>query len=189
MTKGTLNEFILDGTEIEISSYHTFLGSIITRDRYDNKEMSRRLSIGRKAVTKLEKSMKDRDIKKATKIKIAGTIIFPTVKYGSESLTVRKSEMKKIYAFELWTWRRILGLLWTEKRTNFSVLEDVNPKRSLEATVLRLKLRYFCHVMRAKRSLERDIILGQVEGHRKQGKPQMQGLTASRKQPAYDWKT
>ena len=176
MKKGTLNEFILDGTEIEISSYHTFLGSIITRDRYNNKEMSRRLSIGRKAVTKLEKSMKDRDIKKATKIKIAGTIIFPTVTYGSESLTVRKSEMKKIYAFELWTWRRILRLLWTEKRTNFSVLEDVNPKRSLEATILRIKLRYFCHVIRAKRSLERDIILGEVEGHRKQGKAQMRKL-------------
>jgi len=176
MKKGTLNEFILDGTEIEISSYHTFLGSIITRDRYNNKEMSRRLSIGRKAVTKLEKSMKDRDIKKATKIKIAGTIIFPTVTYGSESCTVRKRERKKIDAFELWTWRRILRVPWTEKRTNFSILEDVKPKRSLEATILRLKLRYFCHVMRAKRSLERDIMLGQVEGHRKQGKPQMRRL-------------
>jgi len=173
MTKGTLNEFILDGTEIEITSYHTFLGSIITRDGYDNKEMNRRLSIGRMTVTKLEKSMKDRDIKKATKIKIAGTIIFPTVTYGSESCTVRKRERKKIDAFELWTWRRILRVPWTEKRTNFSILEDVKPKRSLEATILRLKLRYFCHVMRAKRSLERDIMLGQVEGHRKQGKPQI----------------
>jgi len=135
--------------------------------------MNRRLSIGRMAVTKLEKSMKDRDIKKATKIKIAGTIIFPTVTYGSESWTVRKMERKGIDAFELWRWRRILRVPWTEKRTNFSVLEDVKPKRSLEATIVRLKLRYFCHVMRAKRSLERDIVLGQVEGHRKQGKPQI----------------
>ena len=70
-------------------------------------------------------------------------------------------------------WRRILRVRWTEKTTNFSVLEGVKPKRSLEATILRLKLRYFGHVMRAKRLLERDIMLGQVEGHRKQGKPRM----------------
>jgi hypothetical protein len=94
MTTGTLNEFILDGTEIEIS-YHTFLGSIITRDGYNNKEINRRLSIGRMAMTKLEKIMKDLDVKKATKIKIAVTIIFPTVTYGSESWTVRKREKKK----------------------------------------------------------------------------------------------
>ena len=96
--------------------------------------------------------------------------------YGSESWTVWEKERKKIYAFELCMWRRILRVPWTEKRTNLSVLEDVKPKRSLEATILRLKLRYFGHVMRAKRSLERDIMLGQVEGHRKQEKPRMRWL-------------
>jgi hypothetical protein len=95
MTIGTLNEFILDGTEIEITGYHTFLGSIITRDGFDNKEINKKLSIGRMAMTKLEKVMKDRDVKKATKITIAETIIFPTVTYGSESWTVRKRERKK----------------------------------------------------------------------------------------------
>jgi hypothetical protein len=89
---------------------------------------------------------------------------------------VRKKERKNVDAFELWTWRRILRVPWTEKRTNLSVLEDVKPKRSLEATILQLKVRYFGYVMRAKRSLERDIMLGQVEGHRKQGKPRMQWL-------------
>jgi len=89
---------------------------------------------------------------------------------------VRKKERKKIYAFELWMWRRILRVPWTEKRTNLSVLEDVKPTRSLEATILRLKLRYFGHVMRAQRSLERDIMLGQVEGRRKQGKSRMRWL-------------
>jgi hypothetical protein len=78
--------------------------------------------------------MKNRDVKKATKIKIAESIILPTVTYGSESWTVR--EMEKIDAFKLWTWRRILQVPWTEKRTNFSILEDVKPKRSLEATIL-----------------------------------------------------
>jgi hypothetical protein len=98
------------------------------------------------------------------------------VTYGSESWTVRKRERKKIDAFELWTWRRILRVPWTEKRTHFSVLEDIKPKRSLEATILQLKLRYFGHIMRAKRSLERDIMLGKVEGHRKQGKTRMRWL-------------
>jgi hypothetical protein len=96
MTTGTLNEFILDGIEIEITSYHTFLGSIITRDGYDHKEINIiRLSIGRMAMTKLGKIMKDQDVKKATKIKIAETIIFLTVTYGSESWTVWKKERKK----------------------------------------------------------------------------------------------
>jgi len=127
-------------------------------------------------MTKLEKIMKDRDVKKATKIKIAETVTFPTVTYGSESWTVQKKERKKIDAFELWMWRRIFRVPWTEKRTNVSVLEDVKPKRSLEATILRLKLRYFGHVMRVKRSLEWDIMLRQVEGHRKQGKPRIRWL-------------
>ena len=105
------------------------------------------------------------------KIKIAETIIFPTVTYGSESWTVRKKGRKKIVAFELRMWRRILRVPWTEKKTNLSVLEDVKPKRSLEATIFRLKLRYFGHVMRTKRSLEQNIKLGQVAGNRRQGKP------------------
>jgi hypothetical protein len=95
--------------------------------------------------------MKDRDVKKATEIKIAETIIFPTVTYGSESWKVRKKEKKKIDSFELWTWRRILSSsLDTEE--NLSVLEDVKPKRSLEATILQLKLHYFGHFTRTKRS-------------------------------------
>ena len=90
--------------------------------------------------------------------------------YGSESWMVRKKERKKIDAFELWMWWRILRVPWTEKRTNLSVLEEVKPKISIEATILRLKLRYFGHVMRVKGSLEWDIMLGQVAGYRRQGK-------------------
>ena len=140
MTTGTLKEFILEGTKMEINCY-TFLGSIITREGYDYKEINRRLSIGKMAMAKLEKIMKVQDVKKATKIKITETVIFSTVTYGSESWTVRKKERKKMYAFELWMWRRILRVPWTEKTTNLSVLEEVKPKRSLEATILQLKLR------------------------------------------------
>ena len=128
------------------------------------------------AMTELEKIMKDQDVKKATKMKIAETIIFPTVTYGSESWTVRKKERKKIDAFELWAWRRILRVPWTKRRTNLSVLDEVTPKRSLEAKILRLRLRYFDPIMTAKGSSEWDIMLGQVAGYRRQGKPRMRWL-------------
>jgi hypothetical protein len=106
MTTGTLKEFILEGTGMEITNCCTFLGSVITRDGYNYMEINRSFSIGRMVMTKLEKNMKDQDVKKATKIKIAETVIFPAVTYGSESWTVRKKERKKIYAFALWTWRK-----------------------------------------------------------------------------------
>ena len=108
MSTGIHNEFILNGREMEVINCYTVLGSTISKGGYDYKEINRRLTIGRMAVTKLEKIMKDRGIKKATKIKIAETIIFPTVIYGNESLTVRKKEQKKTDAFKLWTWKRIL---------------------------------------------------------------------------------
>jgi hypothetical protein len=136
------------------------------------KEINRRLSMGRMAMIKLEKLMKYRYVMFATKIKIAETIIFPIMIYTSESWMVRK-DRKKIYAFELWTWRKILRVLWTERRTNLSVLEEVKPKRSLEATIIQSRLHYIGHVMRAKGSLERDIMLGQVAEHRRQGKPRL----------------
>ena len=132
ITTGILNEFILDGTEMEIIYCYTFLGSIITSDGYVYKEINRRLLVGRIAVNKTGKNY----VKKATKIKIAVTIIFPTVIYGSESWTVREKERKKIYAFQLQTWRRILQVPWTERKMNLSVLEKMKPKRSLEATIL-----------------------------------------------------
>jgi hypothetical protein len=96
--------------------------------------------IGRMVMTKLEKIMKDQDVKKDTKIKIGETVIFPAVTYGSESWLIRKKEREKIDAFVLRTWRKILRVPWTEKRRNFSVLEEVKSKRLLEATILRLKL-------------------------------------------------
>ena len=86
---------------------------------------------------------------------------------------MRKKDRKKIDAFELWTWRRILRTPWTDRRTNLPILEEVKPKRSLEATIMRLKLCYFGHVMRTKGSLERDIMLGQVDGRRRQGRPRL----------------
>jgi hypothetical protein len=153
-----------------------FLGTIITRDGYDHKEINRRLSMGRLAMTKLEKIMKDTDVMVATKIKIAETITFPVVTFRSESWTVRKKDGENIDAFQLWTWRKILRVPWTERRTNLSVLEEAKPKRSLEVPIIRSRLRYFGYIMGAKGSLERDIMLGQVAGHRRQGKLRLRWL-------------
>jgi hypothetical protein len=161
MTTGNLNKFKLDGMEIELIDRYTFLGTIITRDGSMSKEINRRISNGRLAMIKLEKIMKDRDVTVTTKSKIAETMIFPIVTYTSESWTVRKKEWKKIDAFELWTRRRMLRTPWTDRRMNASIIDEVNPKRSLEATITQLKLRYFGHVMRTNGTLERDIMIGQ----------------------------
>jgi hypothetical protein len=124
-------------------------------------------------LTRAKRGMMKRRI---TKVKIAQTIIFPILTYGSESWTVRKEDRKKTDAFELWTWRRILQAQWTERRMNLSILEEVKSKRSLDATILQLKLRYFGHIMKAKGSLERDIMLGQVAGYRRQSRPWMRWI-------------
>jgi hypothetical protein len=108
MTTGTIKEFIIEGRGVQITNCYMFLGSVITREGHEYKEINRRISIGRTAMTKLEKIMKDQDVKRDTKIKIAETLIFPMVTYRSESWTVRKRERKKKDAFELWTWRRML---------------------------------------------------------------------------------
>jgi hypothetical protein len=103
-------------------------------------------------------------------------MIFPIATYGSESWTLRKKERKKIYAFELWIWRKMLRTSWTDRRTNASMRDEVKPKRSLEATITQLKLRYFGHVMRANGTLEQDIMIGQVDGSRRQGKPRLRWI-------------
>jgi hypothetical protein len=136
----TTGEFALGGTKVELTDCYIFLGSIISRGGSDSKEINQRLSMGRVAMAKLEKIFKDSDIRIGAKIKIVETLVFPVVTYGSESWTVRKSDRKRIDAFELWTWRRMLRIPWTAKRTNLSVVEEVKPKRALEVTILRQKL-------------------------------------------------
>jgi hypothetical protein len=176
MTTGNLNKFKLDRTEIQIIDSYTFLGTIITRDGSMSKEINRRISSGRLAMIKLEKIMKDREVTVTTKSKIVETMIFPIVTYGSESWTVRKKERKKIYAFELWAWRRMLRTPWKDRRTNASIIDEVKPTRSLEATITQLKLRYFGHVMRTNGTLERDIMIRQVEGLRRQRRPHLRWM-------------
>jgi hypothetical protein len=175
MTTGTLNEFILDETEVDIINCYTFLGTVITRDGYEHKENNRRLSIGRMAITKLEKIMKDQDVMKATKIKITETIIFPTVTYGSESWTVRKKERKKLIPLSYGRGEEFYEFCGQRGEQTFQFWRNETQK-IIRSNNPPFKAMFFGHVMRAKGSLEWDIMLGQVAGYRRQGKPRMHWL-------------
>ena len=170
MTNGKCNSFEIDGNKIEIIENFIFLGSKINKDGTCEEDVRRRIMLGRTAMMDLSKIMKDRDITRRTKIRIIKAMVFPVATYGCESWTLRKKERKKIDAFELWTWRRLLKVPWTAKRTNQSILDEVRPECSLEALMLKQKLSYFGHVMRAERSLEKTIMLGKVGGSRRRGR-------------------
>ena len=130
-----------------------FLDSKITVDGDCSHEIKRRLLLERKVMTNLDSIFKSRDITLPTKVHVVKAVVFPVVMYGCESWTIKKAECQRIDAFELWCWRRLLRVLWTARRSNQSILKQVNPKYSLEG--LKLKLQYFGHLMRRVDSLER----------------------------------
>ena len=175
MTTGNMDEFIINGEKIEQVESFIFLGSNVNKVADCGQEIQRRLTLGRTAMTNLTKIWKCRDVRLTTKRRIVQTLVFPVVLYGCESWTVRKVERKKIDAFELWCWRRMLRIPWTDKITNKDVLQRVGPVMSLEAMFLQQKLRYFGHVMRHE-GMEKTIMLGMVEGVRKRGRQRMRFL-------------
>ena len=126
--------------------------------------------MGRKAMVNLDKLIKSKDVSMATKIRVIKTMVFPVTTYGCESWTIKQADRRKIDAFELWCWRRLLRISWTEKRTNKLVLQEIKPECSLEASMVKLKLSYFGHIMRQQDSLEKDIMLGMVGGKRHRGR-------------------
>ena len=142
-----------------------FLGSKITVDSDCRHEIKRHLLLGRKPMTSLDSILKSRDITVPTKVHLIKAIVFPVVMYGCESRTVKKAERRRIDAFELWCWRRLLRVPWTARRLNQSVL--INPEYSLEG--LELRLQYFGHLMGRTNSLEKTLMLGEMEGRRKRG--------------------
>ena len=131
-----------------------FLGSKITADGDCSHEIKRHLLLGRKAMTTLESILKSRDITLPTKGWLIKAMIFPVVVYECESWTIKKAEHQRIYAFEVWCWRRLLRVPWTAKRSNQSILKEINPENSLEGLILKLKLQYFGHLMQKADSLE-----------------------------------
>ena len=122
-------------------------GSRITADRDCSHEIKRRLLLGRRVMTNLDSILKGRDIILPTKVCLVKAMVFPVVMFGCESWTVKKAEHQRIDAFEVWCWRRLLGVPWTARRSNQSILKDISPGISLEGMMLKLKLQYFGHLM------------------------------------------
>ena len=127
-------------------------------------------------MTNLDSIFKSRDITLPTKVCLVKAMVFPVVVYGCESWTVKKAERQRIDAFELWCWRRLLRVPWTARRSNQSVLKEINPGISLEGMMLKLKLQYFGHLMRRVDSLAKTLMLGRIEGRKRRGRPRMRWL-------------
>ena len=127
-------------------------------------------------MTNLDSIFKSRDITLPTKFRPVKAMVFPVVMYGCESWTIKKAEDRKIDAFELWCWRRLLRVLWTAKRSNQSILKEISPGCSLEGLMLKLKLQYFGHLIGRVDSLEKTLMLGGIEGRRRRGRHRMRWL-------------
>ena len=149
---------------METVSDFIFLGSKITADGDCSNDIRRCLLLGRKVMTNLDSILKTRDITFLTKVCLVKAMIFPVVMYGCESWTVKKAECRKIDAFELWCWRRLLRVPWTARRSNQSILREISPGCTLEGLMLKLKLQYFGHLMGRVDSLEKTLMLGGIGG-------------------------
>ena len=146
-----------------------FLGSQFTAVGDCSHEIKRHLLLGRKYITNLESILKSRDFTLLTKVHLVKSMIFPVVRYGCESWTIKKAECRRIDAFELWCWRRLLRVPWTARRSNLSILKEISPEYSLEGLMLKLKLQFFGHLMQRTDSVEKTLILGKIEGRRRRG--------------------
>ena len=146
-----------------------FLGSRITVDSDCSHEIKRCLILERKVMTNLETLLKSRNITLPTKVHLVKAVVFPVIMYECESWTIKKVEHRRIDAFELWCWRRLLRIPWTARRSNQSILKEMSPEYSLEGLMLKLKLQYFGHLMRRVDSLEKTLMLGRIGGRRKRG--------------------
>ena len=155
--------------------WQTFIlrGPKITADGDRSHEIKRRLLLGRKSMPNLDSILKSRDITLPTKVHLVKAMIFPVVMYVCESWTIKKAERRRIDAFELWCWKRLLRVPWTARRSNQSILkeispeDEISPEYSLEGLMLKLKLQHSGHMMRITDSLEKTLMLGKIEGGRR----------------------
>ena len=152
----------------------SILGSKITVDSDYSYEIKRHLLLGRKSMTKLNVVLKSRDITLWSKVHIVKAMVFPVVMYGCDSWTMKKVEHLRIDAFELWCWKRLLRVTWTTRRSNKSILNEINQEYSLEG--LMLKLQYFGHLMWRSNLLEKTLMLGKIESRRRRGQQMMRWL-------------
>ena len=147
MASGSITSWQIEGENVEIVTEFLFLGSKITVDCNCSHEIRRRLLLGRKAMTNLDKVLKSRDITLPTKVRIVKAMIFPVVMYGCGSWTIKKAECQRIDAFKLWCWRRLLKVPWTARRSNQSILREINLEYWLQGLMMKLRLQYFGHLM------------------------------------------
>ena len=153
-----------------------FLGSKITAAGGSSHGIKRPLLLGRKVMTNLDSILKSRDITLPTKVHLVKAMAFSVVMYGCESWTIKKTDCRRIDAFELWCWRRLLRVPWTARRSNQSILKVISPGCPLEGLMLKLKLQYFGHLMRRADSLEKTLMLGKIEDRRRRGQQRMRWL-------------
>ena len=176
MASGPITSRQIDGETMETVTEFIFFGSKITADGDCSHEIKRHLLLGRKAITNLDSILKSRNIALPAKVHLVKAMVFPVVMYGCESWTIKKAEHWRIDAFELWCWRKLLRVPWTARRSNQSILKEISPEYSLEGLMLKLKLQYFGHLMGRTDSLEKTLILGNIEGRRRRGRQRMRWL-------------
>ena len=174
MASGPITSWEIDEETVETVSGFIFWGSKITADGDCSHEIN--LHIGRKIMTNLDSILKSRVITLPTMVRLVKAMVFPVIVYGCESWTVKKAEHRKIDAFEVWCWRRLLRVPWTARRSSQSILKEISPGCSLEGLLLKLKLQYFGHVMRRVDSLEKTLMLGGIGVRRRRGGQRMRWL-------------
>ena len=176
MASGPIASWPIDGETMETVTDFIFFGSKITADGDCSHEIKRCLLLGRKVTTNLESILKSRDITLPTMVRLVKAIVFPVVMYACESWTRKKAECRRIDAFELWCWRRLLRVPWTARRSNQSVLKEISPEYSLKGLMPKMKLQYFGHLMQRTDSLEKTMMPGKIEGRRRWGRQRMRWL-------------
>ena len=176
MASGPITSWQIDGETVETVADFIFLGSKITADGDCSHEIKRRLLLGRRVMTNLDSIFKRRDITLPPKVHLVKVMVFLVVVYGCGSWTIRKTEHRRIDAFELWCLRRLLRVPWTARRSKQSILKEISAECSLVGLMLKLKLQYFGHLMRRVDSFENTRMLGKLEGRRRRGRQRMRWL-------------
>ena len=169
MASGPISSWQIDGETVETVADFIFRGSKINADGDCSREIKRRLLLPRRAMTNLDSILKSRDISLPTKVHLVKVMVFPVVIYRRESWSIKKPECRRIDAFELWCWRRLLRVPWTSRRSNQSILKEISTEYSLEGLMLKLKRQYFGYLIRRANSLEKTLMLGRTEGRRRRG--------------------
>ena len=187
MASGPITSWQIDGEKVEIMTDFIFLGSKITVDGDSRHEIKRHLLLGRKAMTKLDSVLQNGETFLLTKVCITKAMIFPLVMYSCESWIIKKAEHQSIDAFELWSWSRLLSIPWLARRSNQSILKEMNPEYSLEGPMLTLRFQNFGHLAWRADWLEKTLMVGKIEGKSRRGDRGWDEWVTSSTQRTWAW--